>query len=194
MTLLPVKQIAILTAAKELFWKHGFRRVSIEEVCAKGKVSKMTFYRYYANKTELAKAVFEHEANTGMVRFREILHEKSSPAAKIDKLLRIKLEGNKDISQEFLLDFYKSSDNGLKEFIEEKTREIWTEILEDFRLAQKKGIFRKDIKPEFLLYITQQFAEMITNEKLMRMYPNPQDLIGEMTNFFIYGIAAHTKS
>jgi AcrR family transcriptional regulator len=194
MTRLPAKQLALLTAAKELFWKHGFRRVRIEEVCEKGKVSKMTFYRYYTNKTELAKAVFEREANIGMARFREILHEKSSPAVKIDKLLRMKLEGNKDISQEFLMDFYKSTETGLKEFIEEKIREIWTEILEDFRLAQKKGIFRKDFKPEFLLYITQQFATMITDETIMRMYPDPQDMIREMTNFFIYGIAPHTKS
>lgn len=193
MSKLPAKQIAILSAAKDLFWKHGFRRVSIEEVCAKGKVSKMTFYKYYTNKTELAKAVFEREANTGMLRFREILHGNSTPAVKIDKLLRIKLEGNKDISQEFLLDFYKSTETGLKEFIEEKTRQIWKEILEDFRLAQKKGIFRKDFKPEFLLYITQQFAGMITDETILRMYPDPQEMIREMTNFFIYGIAPHGK-
>ncbi|MFN8206965.1 MAG: TetR/AcrR family transcriptional regulator [Bacteroidales bacterium] len=194
MTRLPAKQLAILTAARDLFWKHGFRRVRIEEVCEKGKVSKMTFYRYYANKTELAKAVFEREANIGMIHFREILQEKSPPAVKIDKLLRMKLEGNKEISQEFLMDFYKSNETGLKDFIEEKTRQIWTEILEDFRFAQKKGVFRKDLKPEFLLYITQQFAGMINDETIMRMYPDPRDMISEMTNFFIYGIAPRTTS
>jgi AcrR family transcriptional regulator len=45
----------ILIAAKELFWKHGFKRVSIEEVCREANVSKMTFYKHFKNKIELIK-------------------------------------------------------------------------------------------------------------------------------------------
>ena len=37
------KQLELLKIARELFWKHGFKRVSIEEICQKASVSKMTF-------------------------------------------------------------------------------------------------------------------------------------------------------
>ena len=46
---------AILDAAKSLFWKHGIRRVTIEEICEVAGVSKMTYYKYFSNKTAIAK-------------------------------------------------------------------------------------------------------------------------------------------
>jgi hypothetical protein len=37
----------ILDAAREKFWKYGFRRVSIEEICVQAKSSKMTFTVFF---------------------------------------------------------------------------------------------------------------------------------------------------
>jgi AcrR family transcriptional regulator len=65
---------AILASSRELFWKHGFRRVTVDEICEKTGISKMTFYRYFANKTELAKAVFSQAANEGYDQFRIIMN------------------------------------------------------------------------------------------------------------------------
>ena len=45
---------AILKAAKTLFWKYGVKRVSVEEVSKEAGVSKMTFYRHFKNKDEVA--------------------------------------------------------------------------------------------------------------------------------------------
>ena len=51
------KRKKILDTAHELFWKHGLKRVSIEEICAVAGVSKMTFYKHFANKTALVKYI-----------------------------------------------------------------------------------------------------------------------------------------
>ena len=48
------KQDQIIQAGRHLFWKYGMKRVSIEEICREAGVSKMTFYKYFANKTALA--------------------------------------------------------------------------------------------------------------------------------------------
>ena len=58
------KSLDILNTARQLFWKHGIRRVSVEEVCREAGVSKMTFYRSFPNKIELAKARDAAEAAT----------------------------------------------------------------------------------------------------------------------------------
>ena len=50
---------SITSAAKSLFWKHGIRRVSIEEICEDAGVSKMTCYKYFSNKTAIAKYLIE---------------------------------------------------------------------------------------------------------------------------------------
>jgi AcrR family transcriptional regulator len=75
----------ILSTAKDLFWKHGFRRVSVEEICKKSGISKMTFYRYFPNKIEVAKAVFDKVSREGYEQFQSILNEISSPEEKSEK-------------------------------------------------------------------------------------------------------------
>jgi AcrR family transcriptional regulator len=44
------KYLKILAAGRDLFWKHGFKRVTIEEVCREAGASKMTFYKFFENK------------------------------------------------------------------------------------------------------------------------------------------------
>jgi len=89
------------------------------------------------------------------------------------------------------MDFYESNDSGLKSFVEEVTSEAWNELIKSFRIAQEKGWFRKDFKPEFILYVTQHLIPMFTDEKLLKLYDTPQDMIMEFANFFTYGISPH---
>ena len=79
-----------LTAARELFWKHGFRRVTIQEVCDKAGVSKMTFYKFFPNKIELAKTVFEHEVDNGMDRINNLISEHASGEEMLKEIILLK--------------------------------------------------------------------------------------------------------
>ena len=181
---------AIMLTARELFWKYGFKRVSVEEICEKSGVSKMTFYRFFPNKLELAKAVFDEVINSGLVAFRNIIDtSKFSTAQKVQMILALKMNGTYDISQEFLQDFYNNPELGLKDHIEKRTKSVWLEVIEDFKKAQKKKIFRKDFKPELLFYISQKFQELVNDKSMLALYENPQALIMDVANLMIYGIA-----
>ncbi len=48
------KFVQIVEIASELFRKYGVKRVTVEEICTTAQISKMTFYKYFANKKELA--------------------------------------------------------------------------------------------------------------------------------------------
>jgi AcrR family transcriptional regulator len=179
----------LMHTARELFWKYGFKRVSIEEICEKSGVSKMTFYRHFANKTEIAKAVFDEEVQSGVVAFRNILNTpKFTTDQKMKMIISLKVTGSYDISKEFLQDFYSNPELGLKEHIEERTRAVWGEMLEDFRKAQRKGIFRKDFKPELFFHLSQKMADLINDKSMLGLYENPQALMVELTNMMLYGI------
>src|SRR3954467_2252986 len=52
---------AILDAAVVEFERHGFRRVALDEVARRARVSRTTIYRRFANKDELVSAVIERE-------------------------------------------------------------------------------------------------------------------------------------
>ncbi|RLD43231.1 MAG: TetR/AcrR family transcriptional regulator [Bacteroidetes bacterium] len=187
------KQELILNTAKELFWKHGFKRVTVEEICKNAKVSKMTFYKFYTNKIELAKTVYNNVMQEGIDKFHTVIHEESPAEDKINKLLLLKFESTNNMSIEFLQDFYADEHLGLKEFIEEKTQEAWKFIIDDFIFAQNKGWFRKDVNPELFMSISQKLSELVNDTQLLKLYNSPQELIMATTNFFIYGLIPHKE-
>jgi AcrR family transcriptional regulator len=187
------KQLQLQSAARELFWKFGFRRVTIEEICEKAVVSKMTFYKFFPDKISIAKAVFQKEVEFGMTRFREIMNSDASPAEKVRAMMMTKAEATNNISREFLNDFYSSEKTELVGFVQELTMKTWTDAIEDFRKAQEKGVFRKDFKPEFLFLLSQRMSEVITDPKFLALYASPHDLLVEMSRFFCYGISPHDE-
>ena len=185
------KYQSLLSTGKELFWKYGFKRVSIEEICLKANVSKMTFYKFFSNKLELAKAVFDNEVNKSIKSFKQIMDADIPPSEKMKQMLIQKMVGTNDISMEFLQDFYSNPELGLSSYIDQRTKEVWSDIIQDFKSAQVKGWFRKDFKPEFVLFFSQKIVEMMKDENLLKLYENPQELIMEIANFFTYGITPH---
>jgi len=63
---------AILDAAVVEFEQHGFRRVALDDVARRARVSRTTIYRRFSNKDELIAAVIERE---NVVLFNEIADE-----------------------------------------------------------------------------------------------------------------------
>jgi AcrR family transcriptional regulator len=183
------KYKSILATSRELFWKHGFRRITIQEICDKAVVSKMTFYKYFPNKIELAKTVFADEVNDGMVKFNSLMKEDIPADEKIKKMILYKAESTQNISREFIEDFYMGTEPELKEFVEQLTKEAWSNLRRDWERAQQNGIFRKDFKPDFLLHVSFSLVELMKDEKLAKLYNTPQELILEFTRFIAYGIS-----
>src|SRR5690349_23575070 len=63
---------AILDAAVVEFEQHGFRRVALDDVARRARVSRTTIYRRFANRDELVAAVIERE---NVVLFADIAAE-----------------------------------------------------------------------------------------------------------------------
>jgi AcrR family transcriptional regulator len=185
------KRSVIVAAARELFWKYGFRKVSVEEICQKAGISKMTFYRHFPNKTELAKRIFDKLFDDAYIRFIEILAEKSSPEEKLQKILMMKVEETTNISRDFLQDFYSMREPELAEYMNSRTQQAWQNVLEGFKKAQADGTFRSDFKPEIMLLMSNYFVNMMNDPAIMALYDSPQELLMEISKLFVYGIAPH---
>jgi len=178
----------IMIASKKLFWKFGFKRVTIEEVCREANVSKMTFYKHFKNKMELIKYLINHITDKAMKQYREIMNSDIPFTEKVLKTLDLKMEQTMDMSNEFFNDYVRHADSEMIDLLQQKRNEMMDSILNDYIEAQKMGNIRKDIKPEFILYFLNHSMEMIKDEQLEEIYDNPQDMIMEFTNFFFYGV------
>jgi len=178
----------IMIASKKLFWKFGFKRVTIEEVCREANVSKMTFYKHFKNKMELIKYLINHITDKAMKKYRDIMDSDIPFTEKVIKSLDLKMEQTQDMSNEFFDDYWRHADPEMLALLQQKRNEMMDSILNDYVKAQKKGDIRKDVKPEFILYILNHLQEMVKDEQLEKIYNNPQDMIMEFTNFFFYGV------
>jgi len=179
---------AIVSAARSLFWKHGIRRVTIEEICQDAGVSKMTWYKYFSNKTAIAKYLIEDMFESGIKAYKEIYHSDISYEEKVKKMLDLKMSNSHEMSQELLDDIYKNQDEELSETIETIKKRMIGIYLDDIREAQKIKEIRDDVKPEFMLYFLNNLTEMLTDQRLVSIYSNPQQMISEVMTFFFYGI------
>jgi AcrR family transcriptional regulator len=184
---------AIVSAAKYLFWKHGIRRVSIEEICKEAGVSKMTCYKYFSNKAAIARYLIENIFESGMEVYMEILNSNIPYEEKVRKTIQLKISNVHELSQELINDIYKYKDEEIDQTIEAIKNKMLRVYLDDFRRAQKTGEIRADIKPEFILYFLNHLTEIITDERLVSLYPDPEHMIAEILSFFFYGIMPAKK-
>ena len=182
------KYLQILETSRDLFWRFGIRRVTVEEICEKSAVSKMTFYKYFSNKNDLVKEIIDNIYAEAIKKYRNIMDSEVPYKEKVTRLAMLKLESTNEISHEFLDDFYSLRDDELSRFLHEKVNENLNLMREDFIKAIKAGDIRHDIKPEFLMYLLNHLIEMGKDPSLNSIYPDAQEMIMELMNFFFYGI------
>ncbi len=182
------KYTSILKTSHDLFWKFGIRRVTIEEICREASVSKMTFYRFFSNKSELAQAVVKNLFDELLRDYRKLMSEDIPFEAKIKKQLLMKFEGTKEISSELVKDIYGDQNAELFKYWKSRADEMLKVVFEDYSHAQKMGWIRKDIKIEYIIYMSNKASEIVSDENLQKLYPDMQSLIMEIASMFFYGI------
>ena len=185
------KRIQILHTAKDLFYKFGFKRVTIEEISKEAGVSKMTFYKFFPNKIELAKTVLNDVFEDALSKVRRLHEEHESPDKTLKKILQLKAEGTKDISEEFIKDLYAHPEGELKSYMEEKTRWIYTEIMKVYEKGKEDGWVRKDLNIPFFMAFSRSVIDSFSKDEVLHHFDSLQEMIMEITNIFIYGISPH---
>ena len=181
-------QSKLLLVAKELFWKHGIRRVTVEEICRQAGVSKMTFYKYFRNKHELARQIIGAISRESLDEFRRLMESELPIEEKIRKTVQMKMEGIGDMSPEFLADIHQHADPGMRAFLSEQYEKNLSEVVSYYREAQQKGEIRRDIKPEFIMFFLEHMLTLVDDPSLAKLYAGPREMITELTKFFFYGI------
>lgn len=186
-------QAAILAASKALFWKYGISKTTVEDICEKAGVSKMTFYRKFENKIEVAEKVLVQLAEKGFAEYREIMDSDISFDKKIQRIVKMKHDNSENLSEDFLRDIYDDSEPRLKMLLEEYQRKSSQALYDDLTEAQEKGEIRQGLKIDFVIYMINSLNEKMLDQHLTSMYGSTQELAVELTNFVFYGIMGRDK-
>lgn len=183
----------ITETAHTLFMSHGIKRVTIEEICRTATVSKMTFYKYFDNKNDLAISVLDSIFTKAEKHYSNIMAQDASFSEKVKDIIKLKLEASKDVSTEMLQDLWNNPVPEVANYMKKRTQLSLKLFLDDMIAAQNKGEIRQDINPHFILYFIGKMQEIATDEKIIHMYETVQDFTSEIINLFFYGILTREK-
>jgi AcrR family transcriptional regulator len=178
----------LIQTAEDLFKKYGMKRVTVEEICEKADVSKMTFYKNFKNKMDIAKAVINTIMDDKEREYRTLMDMDISYVEKAKLIIQKKVEVVEEFSEEFAYDILKSGEPEIVALMTERTKRNYEIFIADFISAQRRGDIRPEIKPDFILYILDLLRGAVTDERFLMLYESRAEMAAELTNFFFYGI------
>jgi len=183
----PKKKTQIVEAAEKLFNQFGFKKVSVEEICQAADVSKMTYYKYFANKNELIKYLWQMMINESWAKLDQLEQQDVPFAEKVKMIIEMKEAATSQMGSEYIRDYLNMVPE-LMDFYNQIFGEVMTRFMGIIRKAQEKGEVRKSIRPEFFLAVINLMMELAKNEQLAAVYANYADFALEINNFLYYGL------
>ena len=187
------KYQAIISSGRDLFWKHGFRRVSIEEICKESNASKMTFYKFFPNKIELAKKILDNIIDQSITKLHDIRDNDMSTAEKMAEIMKLKYEGSTDISEEFIKELYINPESELAQYMGQKTQEMLGELRVFYQTGKDNGWIRKDLNIDFLMSFVMNSVNSISSGEFSHFFNSSQEMLMEITRLFVYGMTPISK-
>jgi AcrR family transcriptional regulator len=179
------KEMQIAETAEDLFMRYGVKRVTVEEICRRAGVSKMTFYKYFANKIELVRHLWNAWVDEGYERLDEIDAMDIPLPEKIQMMFDWKTDLLSKMSTEFLEEILP---------LELEQEKVLGRFMEFIIRAQKRGEIRAGINPEFLMAVLDKLYELGDNEELRARYPSLIEFNREIKDFFWYGVIERGNS
>jgi AcrR family transcriptional regulator len=146
----------ILEKAKEMYFKLGFKGVTLDDIAQEMSISKKTIYQHYANKNELVAAV---AANLMQMIFEEIQKISNSGCNAIEELFEIRKYLRKTLEDKYQLPTFQ-----LKKFFPEisvtlhakQFERMQKSVLNNLKKGIDEGLYRSSINCDFVsrIYFT----------------------------------------
>lgn len=183
------KKEIIDTTAKDLFWKHGFKKVSIDEICKKAHISRKTFYTYYGNKNSLVISILEAMTTEMFDLFEKMIHnERMTFSDKITEMMQMKHSMSKDFSMEFVADFYHPDSAEILEFFKQVSAKSFVLTKEFFENAQQRGEMNPELDINFVMWYMQKQVEMLQSSEFQSLFSDSVTMTKQISELLIYGI------
>jgi AcrR family transcriptional regulator len=178
----------LMDSAEDLFFKFGIRRVTVVEICRVAGVSKMSFYRHFRDREEIAIKILERFFNRRMEIFDGILESDMPFEEKLLQIAIVKGEQLRGTSNAMIRDLTAERDSQLGAYLGDLQARQIRKTRERFLAFQESGHIRKDIQVDLIMYILEHLWEGMHNEKLLSAYDDKSRLQKEMFEAIYYGI------
>jgi AcrR family transcriptional regulator len=186
------KYRTLIETGKELFFRHGIKRVTIEEICEKSDVSKMTYYKHFSNKRDLVISILDEIVDDAYKKFNEIIEGKISYREKIKEVIKMKLDMNSEYSDAFTDEAVKSDSYIYKHLIS-KSQEQAKAIEVLYNMGIKEGTINSQFSKEFFIHMLYKAGDFFSDESVVKIYPDKDVRLSVVINFFFFGLMGKSE-
>jgi AcrR family transcriptional regulator len=184
---------AIMDAAEALFLKHGFRRVTVDEICRSAKVSRKTFYVYFANKEALTTQLLDQIVDTLTGEFIEIMNGNASFSYKMTQMMEMKLELSRRLSMDFFTDLFTASSDEVFHHYRRKADENIAIARSLFIQAQEKGEIRSELDIDFIMTMLNNQTDLCEKPEFRARFKDSESMVKQMSELFLFGIVGNKE-
>lgn len=182
-------RLRIITYAHRIFLERGFRKITVEELCAGMALSKRTFYKYFKNRDDLVLAILQEVVRT---RFSKVFFNLNSDQPVRQVILRhfqlLQEEAFQNISLVFLSDVQDLMPE-LWEFIDQVRAQVALGLGRLIERGQREGAIRREIDPEVFGKIIEAFLLRVADPRyVMTLGLNLQQVAGTMRELIMHGV------
>lgn len=182
------KKEKIENIARELFLKHGFKKVTIDEICKKAHVSRKTYYTFYENKIALVMFVIDDISSDTIRKFKTVIEGEGTFAEKMEQSLELKYQFSKTITMEFVADFFDPGATEILEYWQKMMLQSMNLLTEFLKEGQRTGEMNPDLNLNYVMWYFQKISEVIKSPEIAGMFANPEEMVKQVSKTMIYGI------
>lgn len=183
-------QERILYKAHELFMRYGIRSVSMDEIAAHLGMSKKTIYQYYADKDSLVEEVIGIEIGRNEISCSQHREKSENALHEIYMAVDMVQELLKSMNTSLLYELEKYHPKAYKKLQQHKNEFMFKLIKENLQIGIDEGLYRNDIHLDIISYYRLSTVFIVFNPELFgNARFNPADIIVEITDNFLWGLA-----
>jgi AcrR family transcriptional regulator len=180
----------IITAAREHFFAHGLRSVTMDDLAAELGMSKKTLYAEFPSKTDLLRAVLLDKFRSVDADLEQIMEQSSANAlAGLQQLLACMQRHTEEIQPPFVRDIRREAPELFK-LVESRRRELIQRYFgRIFDNGRREKIIRSDISSEMILEILLGAVQSIMNPaKIEALGVTPKAGYGTIITVILEGV------
>ncbi len=176
---------AILEIAAEEFAEHGFHQTKISTIVKRAGLTQPSFYLYFSSK----EAIFQELVHTFRKKLIDLTKESRLEPNLDQSILASKISDGLSAVFQFFDDHRHLTIIGF--FIADESKEIKQvmamQITENLLAEQQANYFRQDLDMQTVAECIIGAVERLTITKLFTGEKNPQQLVNEIVDIYLYG-------
>lgn len=172
----------ILEAAPPMFYQHGIRKVKMDDIAKRLRISKRTVYEIYADKEELLLEVLQHSDEANRQKMKRLDVPGTNVIDIIILFFKQKAEEISRINPVFFEDMQRYPK--LLEFFRKRRKRQGAETQDFIRRGIDEGYFLTDINFDLVVMVADASVQLIMSNYLYKKY-NFKELLRTFMLFYI---------